>query len=335
MLTEFAFTPSIFDENAHQDKEQWREQLKELGRNMFPRVSAWPAIVSDLYGGSWYNVVEQSVKAINDQKARLLCEGILQNMRMILVHRPACGPWPESDLLWAHEAIESNKAEPIERIVTDDQTKSAMSEELPNLRSLSEVDEGGFWRGITSNNSPKMIMNEQVALLRKLCLHSNWISLINPHTSTSEFDFALSLLTSALNRPADYAPLEFELHMQEPQNVTDDADKRSRIHNMTTHLSRSIRPQLQVKQFVTLYYWPKILERRLIAGIYSKDSHGQKLKSPRWGVSMNHVARGNEPDLDPTNWNLLRKEEFDVWYRNYVADTAKSKPPAIVIKANP
>ena len=45
MLTEFAFTPSIFDEDAHDDKEAWRDQLKELGRNMFPRVSAWPVVV--------------------------------------------------------------------------------------------------------------------------------------------------------------------------------------------------------------------------------------------------------------------------------------------------
>ena len=41
MLAEFALTPSVFDEEAHADKDTWREQLRELGTNMFPRVAAW------------------------------------------------------------------------------------------------------------------------------------------------------------------------------------------------------------------------------------------------------------------------------------------------------
>ena len=39
MLSEFAFTPAIFDEDAQDDKEAWGEQLRELASSIFPRTS--------------------------------------------------------------------------------------------------------------------------------------------------------------------------------------------------------------------------------------------------------------------------------------------------------
>lgn len=326
MLTEFAFTPSIFDEDAHEDKEAWRDQLKELGRNLFPRVSAWPVVVSDLYAGSWNQIADQTVRGIKDQRARLLCEGILQNMRKTLVNRPPCGDWPDEDIAWGREAISSGKAESIERIVANTATKNALLEEYNLIRSLEEVEDGGFWRGIASDASPKMIIADQVQLLRKLCLHSEWVALINAHTSTNESDFALELVRTAFTRPADFAAIKFELHTQEPQNSVDEADRLNRLRNVTNNVSRQVRSRLTDSQSVDLYFWPKLLDRFLIAGTHSVDSDGNRRKSPRWGVSMNHVARGSDADAAPTEWKLLRREQLDYWFRKYVLEDAADKP---------
>lgn len=326
MLTEFAFTPSIFDEEAHEDKEAWRDQLKELGRNMFPRVSAWPVVVSDLYAGSWNQIVDQTVKRIKDHKARVLCEGILQHIQRALVPRPVCGDWPDEDVAWGREAVASNKLASIERIVCNTSTKTTLLEEYDMIRSLDEVEDGGFWRDITSDAHPKMIVADQINLLRKLCLHSQWVALINPYTSTNETDFALELLRMALNRPIGFGAVKVELHTQEPQGCTDKADLQARLRSVTSNVSRLVRNTLSASDVVDLYFWPKILERRLIAGTFATDSKGQEHKSPRWGVSMNHVARGTEPDTDPTNWSLLRKEELDIWFRRYVKEDAPNQP---------
>ena len=97
MLAEFAFTPSIFDESAHIDPEVWRDQLRELGSNLFPRTAAWPVMISNLYEGSWHNVALRVLMAIKDPRARVLCENLLQNAASTLVHRPAQGEWPGDD----------------------------------------------------------------------------------------------------------------------------------------------------------------------------------------------------------------------------------------------
>lgn len=117
--------------------------------------------------------------AIKDQRARLLCEGILHNMKKTLVTRPVCGDWPDEDVVWCREAIASSTIEPIERIVADSKSKSALLDECKFVRSLDEVENGGFWQGIGSESSPKMIISDQVKQLRKLCLHSESIALIS------------------------------------------------------------------------------------------------------------------------------------------------------------
>ena len=61
MLSEFALTPSIFDEEAQPDADLWREQLDRLLSNMFPNVSAWPVMVSNLHSGSWQKTALQMI----------------------------------------------------------------------------------------------------------------------------------------------------------------------------------------------------------------------------------------------------------------------------------
>ncbi|MCB9922564.1 MAG: hypothetical protein H6822_10300 [Planctomycetaceae bacterium] len=317
MLTEFAFTPSIFDEDAHEDKEAWREQLKELGRNLFPRVSACPVVVSDLYAGSWNQVADQTVKRIKDQRARLLCEGILQKMRETLVSRPVCGDWPDEDIAWGREAIASDKAESIERIVANAATKNALLEEYKLIRSLEEVEEGGFWRGIVSDASPKMIIKDQIELLKKLWMHSEWIALINPFSCGNEQDFALHLISEAFGRSSDFGRPHFELHGQD--------DKK------WMNIVNQVKSRLSVGQTVYMYHWPKLLDRIILAGSYSRESDGTKKKTVRWGVSMSHVAHGNEPSAPPTEWKLLRTEPLDYWFRKHVKEDAAGKPTPIPI----
>ncbi len=333
MLTEFAFTPSIFDEDAHDDKESWREQVRTLGHLMCPRVSAWPVVVSDLYAGSWYAVAQQAVNAIKDDKARILCKDLLGKIGSMRVARPACGDWPENNVQWGREAVASNNQEPIERIVTDAVTRAALTDEYRVVRSLDEVEDQGFSSGIAADASPKMSIAEQVQLLRKLCLHADWIALINPYTTTNEMQFALELLKTAFRLPARFPEPTIELHVQEPQNCTNDDDRHERLHRVRNHIRSQVAPMLKEKQRVELYFWPKLLERVFLAGSYASRSDGQKVKSPRWGVSMNHVARVSQTtEVDSTEWKLLRKPSVSEWYRRFVAEDAQGKPAPTVIE---
>ncbi len=196
------------------------------------------------------------------------------------------------------------------------------------IRSIDEVMDAGFWRGIESDASPRMVIAEQVKLLRKLCLHSEWIAVINAHGFGSEQDFSLQLLETAFRRPSSFGPIHVELHSEAP-DVVDPIQRRASEEKQADNMRPKIQRFLKTPHKVDLYFWPKLLDRVIVAGNFVKESGGTTRKRPRWGVSMNHVARGSEPNIPPTEWKLLRPESLNDWFRKFVAEDAAGKSPAI------
>ncbi len=331
MLTEFAFTHSIFDEDAHTDKEAWRQQLLELGIRMFPHGAPWNIVVADLYDASWNHVACQRIAAIKDHKAKDLCARIFQNIHKVLVSRPACGAWPNDDCDWVREALETARIEAIDRIISDPSVKTNFRDENNTIRTLEEVEDAGFWSNMYAGASPRMVFEDQFQLLRKLCLHSQWLAFINPYISSSEMSFAVELLRRALNRPASFGKLQIEFHTTIPD---DWSDQQTCISNFTADFTRKAGFTLKSEHEVSFYFWSpnpssgKKLERRLIAGNVTTDSSGA-IRNLRWGVAMNHVARKDDPNADPTHWSLIRREDLNHWYERYIRVDAENKPQRI------
>lgn len=328
MLTEFAFTPAVFDESANEDPELWCEQLRRLSLSMFPETSAWPVVVSDLYEGSWSGQVVPSIGKIRNPKAKVLCQGLITQIKRMMVSRPICGNWPDADAEWCHEAIASSQAEPIERIVSVGSTKEVAPQAFSSVRSIGEINDRGFWAGIESDASPRMVIKDQIAILRKLCVHSEWVALINPYGLTSEQDFGIQLLQAAFARHTSFGKPDFEFHCQEP-DTSDTAEKANRQQNLSRNISHQILASHNGSQDVNVYFWPSLRERLLIAGNYTSVSGGAKRKSPKWGVSMNHVAHQQDRVDEETEWKLLRRQRLGKWFRKYVSEDATNKPQAV------
>jgi hypothetical protein len=277
-------------------------------------------MISNLYGGSWHSIALNIAKAIKNPNVRILCENLLQNMAKTLVSRPACGDWPGDDgIAWGREAIESHGKEPIERIVASRPAYEVLSKACRFIRCIDEVNDSGFWRDVTSAWSQTLKIADQVQALRKLCVHSEFLCLVTPHVyggSDDETDFAHALIRSALRRPTDFLTPEIEIHTEAPSNPAA-SDYAQRLRNLTQNISNSLRTVLAPGQKVELVLWPKLLDRYLLAGVYAEMSDGKRSRSPRWGISMQHIARkaDERTTSPPTPWALLTRsqlsDEFD------------------------
>ncbi len=333
MLAEFALTPSIFDESAHSDQEEWREQLRELGSTMFPRTAAWPVMISNLYEGSWENEALTLMKSIKDQKARLLCSDILTNIAKTMVLRPACGEWPGDDpTAWAEEALASHDDFPMDRIIACKASYESLRSKSRSIRCIDEVQDSGFWKDVESSWSQTMKINDQILSLRKLCVHSGFVGLITPHIyggGDDETDFAIELIKSSFDRPKAYGPVEIEIHTEGPKDPTS-CDYEARLNNVVNGIAIAFRRVLNPGQMVRLIVWPKLLDRYLIAGVHTELLDGTRVRSPRWGVSMQHVARKSDERVTkpPTQWSLFTSkqlsDEFDRYCKSGVAGYVRS-----------
>lgn len=321
MLSEFAFTPSIFDEKAQDNCEDWLQQLLVLGSNMFPQTAAWPVMVSNLYGGSWESTALSFVNAIQNQKARNICQGFLKNVAKTLVHRPIMrdDEWPaEQAIAWGREALDSHDKEPIDRIVACRPASEALAAEAKPIRCINEAVNGGFWKDVGSPWTPEMEISTQVNSIRKLCVHAEFLCLVTPHIyggNGDETDFALAFIKSSFNRPDKYVSPEIEIHTEAPDKPGS-ALYPGNLKNKTHNIASSIRSILAPGQKVRLVLWPKLLDRYVLTAVYSEMSDGSKARSPRWGVSMSHIAKKRD-DNPPSPWSLLNRNQLVNEFERY------------------
>jgi hypothetical protein len=319
VLTEFAFTPSIFEEAIQPDPGEWRSRLERLAERMFPQGYPPPVIIGDLYSGSWNREAAKLLPHIKDTNARTLAMNLFTQMSKHLVERPAVLAWPEGQMAWCQEALESAKAmmEPIERIVA---CRFAIQGENPlpqGIRCLSEVRDAGFWSGIPGDDSPAMEIRAQVGLLRKFCVHAGFITLVTPHVNAGdddETDFAIELMRAALKCRAGRAGTILEIHTDGPRDAL---PSDPGIARYASAIKQKISRDLGKGHAYQLTLWPKLLHRRVIAGDMTKDAAGQPVKRARWAVAADHFARAGDErrGLRTAEWKLLRS--------NSVADLAK------------
>lgn len=130
-----------------------------------------------------------------------------------------------------------------------------------------------------------------------------------------ETDVAISLANACLSRPSGYPRPAVEIH-------TDDLETtETSLSSMAEAIRRKIALGLRPGQKVRLALWQKkLLHRRLIAGVNTESSTGQRERSPKWGLAMDHVARKtDDPDsIDPAAWHLLRRDALGTLYSQYL-----------------
>lgn len=319
MLAEFALTPSIFDKSAHKDREAWLQQLRDLGHGMFPRGAACPVMVSNLYDGTWQAAALKAVSSIDvqDQEARGLCMGFLEKvLEGTLVYRPACSDKePSNDTAWAKEAVNSISFEPIDRIVTCKPAYEVVLQKCSSVHCIDKVQDDHFWNGISPQWSQPLNVFDQVEALRKLCVHSEFLCLVTPYIRGQDNDettFAQEMIRSAFRRPKELSPPFVEIHTTVDWKTSSVPDQfKSVVH----HVSCRLRSVLVADQQVRLVIWPKskLLDRYLIAGMYTEMSDGKRVRKSCWGVSMPHIARKahNDEPMPPTPWSLLTSPQIN------------------------
>lgn len=311
MLTEFAFTPSIFDEQVNENVDVWRSRLERLGDRMFPPGYPCPVIVANLYGGGWKPETSRLIQRIADDRIRRDTMKLFTQIDKVLIDRPiAKDDWPEDQEAWCKEAVAAEKGEPLDRIVACRFAMKDPTPELERVRCISEVRDSGFWSGIPADDSPAMEIGKQVVALSKLAYHSDFLSLITPHInggSDDESDFAIELIRSTRRKPSSGPTPLVEIHTKGPRDATPgDATFTKYVSAVTGKLARDLGPGFEF----TLFFWPKFTDRFVIAGDLTEDAAGNKVKRPRWAVSMNHVARRGDEfrNLPPTEWKLLKSD---------------------------
>jgi len=179
MFTEIALTPQVFNEDSNLSKELWLDSLYELGRGIFPRAAACPAMISNLYSGGWFDLVRNNIKGIVDHRVKRRVMELYQQMQNYLIQRPSESGWPEDEGDWIKEISRSHSKEVFARILLSDTFYQGYTADEKPVYSINHTNDGhsDFWECIRSDGNMKMNVDTQVRLLRPICLHAGYIAL--------------------------------------------------------------------------------------------------------------------------------------------------------------
>jgi hypothetical protein len=312
MLKEIAFTPQVFDEDEQLDSSRWEQQLDALARRVAPPYGCSPLIVSDLYGGSWSREVSRLIDEIKDHRARVKVQQIVTQLKGLCVCRPSCGEWPQAEVDWLREAETSHAHEAIERIVHTEK----VSGHLGNACRFANLEQPGFWKAMAPTKLVSMSTARQIELLRPICVHASYIAIVLPHLRRAEFPFAAAVINSASDRPQGFRPASIDLHTvgEDESSLDDDID----------HLNRRLRSFKSRCERLRLIFWPKFLEREVLAGECIPPNSRFRVK---WGLHLGHPATADDRDSSATTqWSLYPRDDLSRRYRWFYESSGAVKP---------
>lgn len=310
MLKEIAFTPFVFDEAFNTSNRRWAESLSEMARFLFPLQAPCTCLVSNLHKSNWLPIVLEKISNCTDHSLKVILQQFFTKVNDYLVERPSVTDFEYpggNDDMWADEALQSSQTHgEIDKIFTCHETAQGQDNFFEVREFLSE----SFINTLLVNNLVPMVIDEQIARLKQLCLHASYISISSAYFRGAELDFAKHLIQKAGSRPSNFSNVVIDIHLEIPE----DKDEQERIMN---YVRRRLKENMNERTIIRLYGWKKIRERVLLAGDQTTVS-GQLRFKPRWGINTYHIARFGETNLDDkTNWSIMKKNEIIHWNKVY------------------
>lgn len=317
MLREIAITPSLFEQGANENVEDWRDILLLLLRQFGSNQEAIPVVVSNLGNGQWLSHVCKAVFRIQDPKVKQRCMQLLTILENHLVKRSNSrqGTITE-DYEWCEEAIKSSLGEPIDRIFTCEKTKCRFPNSTIPIIDFKEILSDHNYLDFPEDSSPKLDVSHQVNNLQKLLFHSDWITLVSPYGLNTEKVFTFQLV-DAFAKVGNGNVQTVNLHVNSER---DEADKLCSYRNeelVETWTKRMKRYEGRMQ--ASVHFWPKLLDRYLLAGTYTED----RKEKFRWSIFLGHIARKNSSER--TEWKLVSRQRANELATKYT-NLGQEKP---------
>jgi hypothetical protein len=335
MLTEYALTPYLFDDQHNSDDPEWLERLRAFGERLLPTDSGRMSntVVSDLCDGSWYAtgflpLLQDLERRRNEDHTTLTALALLKTLRPrlegCLVKRPFCDDLlPDSEEQWACEAETSSARSrlPIHRIVGSHRLAPG-----PQRHTLPQTQEETFWDTVPVTQTIPADMGQQLAAVQRMCSLYSFLAFASPQLSAlgsgKDLNFAIEFARAALRRPRDFPPPQrIDLHAE---GTTDgEAQRAQQAEAILRRVEADLGPATSL---VRVLLWRTVKERRLLVGHSdSSDGHPRVL----WAVAMTHVARPDtdSPARDRHTFSVLDRRETSRLSSELYSDTARQLYP--------
>jgi len=174
MLVEYALIPDIFDSSNYSSPELCDVHLQHLKQPLLEE-----AIVRDLCDGGWRKRFNNEAIILHPRAKELIKKLVTQNR---LRYFPSVEiSSPQSDFEWCKEAIASHQQEPLDGIISTNDTTQRFNKSETVLSSIQKLNNAKWWKERSPSVRPHRNIEDYLKYLHKILNQANHIMFIDPH----------------------------------------------------------------------------------------------------------------------------------------------------------
>ena len=299
MLAEFIITPDVFSASD----EVLRGRLNELQDVLLPRRSSPRFVICKLGSDKWQTAVARKIAAIPNQELRINAQMLFERLvTEVSVDRPLPqADDPTSEREWISSGERSSR-----QIALDGIVASESISEAEIVLSVARFVSDQYCVRFPNPRFVERTEESQVAPLRTICLHSDWMILRLPQLRGSVDDEIVTLkqvMNLASVRSPGQTKCSVEIHLCKQRRIPDDRLKKVLEDELSCFRGSMAE--------VNLKFAPKnFTDRQIIAGEWARMPNDQRARRARWLITMTHVAIGRrrESSSEQCTWSLFDRK---------------------------
>lgn len=312
LLSDLALTPEVLCTHSYESGAEARAYLSVLAR-----LIQDGAVVRDLHGGRWGEHVKRDLSG----KVHGLGKHLVKQMKVQgrLVRDGSCqARRPVTDVEWCREALASNEAIPLNRVIASLATKQEFGAE-PLVAPVSGMDTADFWKPYECSVSLKRDVAEYVDLLKPILGYAGKVKFVDPYLdpqSPNYSRFAEILRKLSMRKPAP----EIEIHRRRRPNRPKEEGKDWVLGDWASRFRKAFEQSgLDDRMQIRLVLWSSFHDRFLLTDLigiqmsngFDERRQGQRSELTVWSRMSLDVKRAIEQSF---NWKQLSgAETCELW----------------------
>jgi hypothetical protein len=301
MLVEYALIPDIFDSSNYSSPELCDVHLQHLKQPLLEE-----ALVRDLCDGGWHKCFNNETTILHPRAKELIRKLVTQNR--LRCFRSIEISSPQSDYEWCKEAIASHQQEPLNGIISTNDTTQRFNKSETVLSSIQKLNNAKWWRERSPSVRPYRNIEGYLKYLHKILNQANHIMFIDPYLDPTRFSYEkfVNILCSIRQ---EMSPL-IEIHRVSRDGSGENKKYPTEQEWENRYYQKLHQPLAESGLTVNVFIWdiPKWGEL---------EFHDRYLITNIFGISLSNgfdVSRNNKAK---TTWTRLGKKDREEIEREF------------------
>ena len=284
--------------------------LRDLDALLFPRGRTANVFLADAHDPNWCRQLRNKILGLPERHRSFAYKLYERIKEKSLVAWDAKNVVPNTESDWIKLVLSQDLS------LVDCVLACQKIDDEERVESLERIrDDEWFEERFPDRQRIPRTLTAQKPLFQKLLLNADWCVIDLPYVRGSQDDeiATINQIIQIVHQQSRKRPVEIDLVAPAGWNLKN-----------VRHQLQTIRSGSGVK--LRIFELAELRDRNFVTGTFTEISQGKRLRVPKWGVFMLHVAFGRDQSGPGNFWALMTKSQTRLHLDDRIELFRKEKP---------